>query len=199
MDLASRYDVVVITDCDFLICGHIENQFKLVAGTNSIMIPCACPLNKSSIHLIGGSTEEFRKELDLYRNKRRFIGVCSSPFVSDPKRNINFYKKIWDTLCTSSSMRAIFIAIIDLGRVPDIVDLPVSLWCIPLLRDIPYTPRVVNDRRCFFCYTDKVMMIHGKWWAEPNYGSELAQRNALNFHEECRLINTEWKLPLEWG
>lgn len=198
LDLASQYDVVIITDCDFLVCGYLENQFKMVAGTDLLMIPCACPPDGRPIHLNGGSPEVFREALDRAQNNRGFVGVCSSPFISDPKRNIGFYEGIWNSTRTSSSMRSIFMTIIEMDRVPDVVNLPVSLWCIPRFGNTPYVPRVINDRRCFFCYGDKVMMIHGKWWKEPHYEAELAQQNAINFREECRLINTAWKLPLEW-
>lgn len=198
LDLAPQYDVVIITDCDFLVCGYLENQFKMVAGTDLLMIPCACPPNGLPIHLNGGSPEVFRAASDRNQNERRFIGVYSSPLISDPKRNIDFYESIFSAIRTTSSMRSIFMTIIEMGRVPDVVNLPVSLWCIPRLNNTPYVPRVINDRRCFFCYDDKVMMIHGKWWKEPHCGAGLAQQNAINFREECRLINTAWKLPLEW-
>jgi hypothetical protein len=206
-EIADKYDSVMITDADFLICGRLENYFRTVVGNDLLMIPSARAHGGIPIHMNEADSTLLRQALELHSGDGNFICTCSGPFISDPKRNTAFYEEVWRLSegITTSSMRAFFYAtFVQMDRVADVIGLPTAIWCVPISSVAPYELLVVNGKRCFFLYYDKVMMIHGRWWSQSYrdfYSKDrgaVAEANCKRFGAECKWINTEWKLPLEW-
>lgn len=206
LELADRYDAVMIADLDTLITGNLENYFKAVADTDLIVLPHF--QGSSCKHINESNPDQWRKQIGV---NHRFAVNLNSPVIFDPRRNKEFLEAVWrHGEVTHSPYRAIFWALIELDKLKDCIVLPNLCWFNPMFLRHPYEYVESNGKRAFFIYGDKVMMVHRRWWNIPEMQDEierwaktpeqreLAVRNMGYFTEECKLINTTWKLPLDW-
>lgn len=208
MDL-TEYDAVMIVDADMLVLGNLENYFKAVAGTDLIMVPNWNGLNGGCDidHVNGSSPEQWKDKI----GNHVFAVILCSPVVFDPRRNVDFCKEtLKQAVVTHSQFRAILWAMIELDRLKDCIVLPNLFWVNPQFHSVPYSYAIVNGKRAIFVHGDRVMMAHRRWWNPQEMqreidewdktpeDRELSIKNMGYFTEECKEINTNWKLPLDW-
>lgn len=206
IELADRYDAVMVADLDTLITGNLENYFKAVVDTNLIMLP----------HFYGSQGSHINESspgpwLDQIGVDHHFAVNLNSPVIFDPRQNKEFLEAVWrHGEVTHSPYRAIFWALIELDKLKDCIVLPNLFWFNPLFTTLPYVYGQSNGKRAFFIHGDKVMMVHRRWWCPEEMLTiidrevktpeerEIAVRNMNYFVDECKQINTTWKLPLDW-
>jgi hypothetical protein len=93
-------------------------------------------------------------------------------------------------------------------RLKDVYVLPSCFWCETIWSKYPIELVEVDGKRCYMQFGDKIMMAHRRYWsqhdtyvqvggAQVSSDSELTMANLDLLVKECRVINTEWKLPLE--
>jgi hypothetical protein len=207
-ELADEYDAVMITDCDYMIGGNIENYFRGVVGNDLIMT--SNNMMDSSSHINGADVEAYRTRM---AHNDYFFPCMNSPFISDPKRNIPLYDKIFELGHNYGEDIVPFsLGLVAMDRLSDVIVLPGMLWFTPDFGRVLISRGDVNGKRCYFHSTEKMMMMHRHWWcrgemenevltgtAEGTPRREMAWNNVQLMLDECKIINTEWKLPLEWS
>lgn len=207
-DLASQYDVMMIMDIDYLVCGKLDNYVKAVFGTDLILVPNLSPKPAEwHSHINGANIDDLR---DMLEKDVHFVSTANSPFIVDCKKNSMLYTKTYECgFNTGNDMWSLFQAIVALDKADDVIDLPGVLWYNPAWRHSPIESHMVSGKRCYFTLGEKMMMIHRRWWAydeQHSWCSGLAAKDdRVMCHKnvnilllECKLINTEWKLPLKW-
>lgn len=204
IELAQEYDALMIVDCDYLVLGDIQSYFEVIAGKDLIMT--SNNWLDSGNHVNGADEERFREAV----KSNTFFPMMNSPCISCPKLSIDLYERIWDIGFERGGEDIVpFVhAVIETGRLKKTIILPGIQWFNPSVAWIPINYSEVNGKRSYFSIGDKMMMAHRHWWswgemmgeAErlPEPYKELAMQNTKLLLNECRTINTEWKLPLAW-
>ncbi len=208
-ELADEYDAIMIADCDYMVGGHLENYFEIVTGTdfiftsNNMMEPAA--------HYNGADIEDYKKRI---KKDDYYFPCMNSPFICDPSRpkNLELYERIYQIgMDFGEDVVPFNRGFIECERISDVLVLPGMLWFTPDFGRVPISKWTVNDKITFSASAEKMMMMHRHWWCieEMNHevtsgtveGSEqreMAQNNVDLLLAECKRINTEWKLPIEW-
>jgi len=207
-DIAPDYDAIMVSDNDYLVCGNLDNYVKAVLGTDLILVPNLGdkPL-RWHMHINNALNEDLREMLE---QDKHFVSTANSPFIVDCKENFALYDKTFDCgFDTGNDMWSLFQAIVALDKSSDVIALPGALWYNPLWREVPIYACTVSGKRCYFTHGEKMMMIHRRWWAhteqhkwaknQPPQNQALCHENVHILLKECELINTTWKLPLEWN
>jgi len=208
-ELAGKYDAIMITDCDYMVGGKLENYFRLVVNTELI-----CTSNNAMAaydHFNGASLDEYKKRIS---HDDYFFPCMNSPFISDPnqEKNQKLYERIYELgLKYAEDIVPFSRALIDCERVDDMIVLPGALWFTPEFSRLPITRTTINGKRVYLALSEKMMMMHRHWWCRGEMETDLltstqegSERRKYGWEnvqlllDECKIINTEWKLPLDW-
>lgn len=207
--IADQYDAVLITDCDYMVGGQIENYLRAVVGTDLIMT--SNNVMDPGAHLNGADLDTYRARIE---HNDYFFPCMNSPFISDPKseKNQALYDLIFDIGHSYGEDIVPFSrGIIESGRATDLIILPGVHWFTPGFGAAPIAKREFFGKRCYFILEEKMMMMHRHWWCRGEMENEIhtgtqegterrtfAWANVQLMLDECKLINTTWKLPLSW-
>jgi len=198
------YDAVVTMDCDFLILGKFDLYFDIVAGTDLIMTSnCACKIP----HAYDADPDAFlAREKD---SDDMFIPLGCSPVFCDPRESFDFYEAVLSMAANhGADGTPLNKVIMRTRRLKDVYVLPSCFWCETIWGEYPIELVEVDGKRCYIQFGDKLMMSHRRYWvqhdtydqaeaAQVSSERELIMDNLDLLVTECRVINTEWKLPLE--
>lgn len=203
------YDAVMITDCDYMCGGQLEKHFEVVIGSEVIMT--SNNMMEPAAHMNGASVEQYQARI---QQNDYFFPCMNSPFISDPKLETNqiLYDKIFELgFDYGEDIVPFSRGLIETGRMSDVLVLPGMFWFTPDFGRVPIRRGEVNGKICFFVMSEKMMMMHRHWWCrgeminevmtstqEGTERREMALKNTEMLLQECKRINTEWKLPIEW-
>lgn len=203
---ARGYNAVMIIDADYLVLGNLEPLFNSVAGTDLITIGNCGPV---ADHANEADPDEFAAK--YADGNLRFVPMSCHPILFDASRNFDMIDYLWGIApLYGTDGSVINRAIIETRRLEDVIVLPNCQWVGPLWGITNSFVRVMlNGKRCYVLWRDRIMMSHRRFWA---YADTLAQAERIGtpalqvpiannmrlLIDECHLINTEWKLPLEY-
>jgi len=207
-NLAPDYDAIMLTDADYLVLGDVTNYFRSVVG-NDLLITAHNSYGRT--HSNGFLYDEYPNFIDEVEQLKS--PVMNHPFFCDPKRNIDFYQRVIDFgQFYAQDILPFNQALYDMRRFDDLIVLPSTLWGMFDATLAPINYMMQGRKRCFELRFDKMMMIHNHWWNRPGIMHSLgwyiteapdiyvwATQNVNFLCDECREINTTWKLPLEWN
>jgi len=206
-ELASEYKAAVIVDCDYMIGGNIENYLRVVEGSDVIMT--ANNICDDCNHLNEAIEEEYR---NTYTKADYPLPIMNSPFFSDPKRNLQVFEEIYKYGQYSAEDIVPFNkGIAAAGKIKDLIILPGTLFFSPDYIRLPITRRITNYKRSYWILGEKLMMMHRHFWcreeierdvttstATDSERRRMAWENAQLLITECEIINTQWKMRLNW-
>lgn len=208
-ELAGEYDAIMISDCDYMVGGFLENYFAIVAGTdfiftsNNMMEPAA--------HYNGANIEAYKTRIE---KDNYFFPCMNSPFICDPSRprNLELYERIYQIGSDFGEDVVPFNrGFIECKRIADVLVLPGMLWFTPDFGRVHISKMEVNGKIIYNASAEKMMMMHRHWWCpgemyreaisgtpEGSERREMVKSNVDLLIAECKRINTEWKLPIDW-
>ena len=200
------YNSVMIIDADYLILGNLEPHFNSVAGTDLITIGNCGPVYD---HANEADPDKFAAK--YADGNLRFIPMSCHPILFDASRNIDLLDYLWGIApLYGTDGSVINRAIIETRRLEDVIVLPNSQWVGPIWGITnSFVHVMLNGKRCYVLWRDRIMMSHRRFWVYNDTLGQAAQMGTVELREpvaanmrllidECHLINTEWKLPLEY-
>lgn len=206
-DLAEEYDSIMLLDCDYMILGYLENWFAMVVGTDVLTTSNNWDCIHS--HANGATVEDWTKRWE--NNPGGWFPVLNHPCIGDPKRHKDFYEAIWDMAVADPRYEDVVPftgALIKTHRLEKLITLPGMFWMTPEVGRADIHMRMLEGKRCYFVSNDKMMMAHRHWWVrgemmqnaeniEGPRGVMMRKNIELMLHE-CKEINTNWKLKIDW-
>lgn len=206
-DLAEEYDSIMLLDCDYMVLANLENWFAMVVGTD--VLTTSNNWDSIGAHANEATVETWTKHWE--HNPGGWFPVLNHPCIGDPKRQKDFYEAIWDMACEDPRYEDVVPftgALIKTHRLEKLITLPGMFWMTPEVGRVDICKAMLEGKRCYLASNDKMMTAHRHWWVRPEMTrsgadipgprGEMIRKNVELMLQECKEINTNWKLKVDW-
>lgn len=175
-NIRNVYDAIFHIDGDCMILANFMKYFEIAGKTD--LIPCA-----QFPHTIMNIEDYKLKQADYVHT---YTPLANFPIFYNPKHHADVMKAIWDMqpdeLKCSDPLRNVEMyffnkALYDHGRMDRIVQLPGNLWVTDaFVGHTPIQEMVVAGKRTLFnATTDRIQIIHNKWWKPGHAEGEISR------------------------